>query len=487
MNHSSAKVVTRAEIATALRQLGLGAGDIVLLHSALSSIGAVEDGAAGLVGAFLDVLGPQGTLVVPTFGALGVVTDTVKTWPNAVSSVHPAASVAAVGAAARELCAEHWKAELAHGPDTPYTRIADKGGYVCLLGVDQDRNTTLHTVEELLRLPYLKTTAEKTFDTPEGKVTKSWPFFPGPHRDFIGVDRALRERGLMTMGRIGDAVVRLVRSRDLIERVQAMVEQDPALFLCDNPACDDCVLQRADLRRHQLKRESFQAAVSASLAGRYAQEIADVVWRAGFAAVELDSIEGRPVSTAPRGKVTDAAAVLRKAGLAITALRLPAAVDDIRPMADLARECGVSRLIIPLSSQAAAHVRTASEAQVNVSFVNLGVSSQLASRLLVELRDTGLTPCVTFNAANFARAGEKPFLSSYKQKLRRFVDQLDIEDATFAGCPTDLARGNAEIKEMMSILRCANFPGVFCLTGANRAVSNLTTVAARFMTLLREM
>ena len=42
------------EIVKALRSLGLGRGDIVLLHSSLISLGYVEGGADAVIKAFLD-------------------------------------------------------------------------------------------------------------------------------------------------------------------------------------------------------------------------------------------------------------------------------------------------------------------------------------------------------------------------------------------------------------------------------------------------
>ena len=137
--------MTKSDIVRDLRALGLRTGDAVLLHSSLSSIGRVEGGAGTVVDAFLEVLGDTGTLAVPAFGKLGVIAEAVKTHPRVVRSVHPMAAVAAIGASAEAFCRDHWKAELAHGLDTPYTRIADAGGYVCLLGADQDGNTAPRT------------------------------------------------------------------------------------------------------------------------------------------------------------------------------------------------------------------------------------------------------------------------------------------------------------------------------------------------------
>ena len=50
-----------------MRSLGLGRGMILLVHSSLRSLGSVGDRAETLFGALRDVIGPEGTIVVPTF------------------------------------------------------------------------------------------------------------------------------------------------------------------------------------------------------------------------------------------------------------------------------------------------------------------------------------------------------------------------------------------------------------------------------------
>ncbi len=479
--------ITRREIAEGLRALGLSEGDRVILHSSLSSLGTVAGGADAVVDAFLDVLGASGTLLVPTFGALGVIPDAVKARPDAVHSIHPLASVAAIGAEAESFCRDHWKAELAHTEDTPYLRLAEAGGWVCLLGVDQDRNTMLHTAEELLRLPYLKETDAKTFDTPEGEVTRSWPFFPGPHRDFIGLDRLFRSRGIMRMGRIGGSVVRLIPAKELVEIATAAGRADPAFVLCDNPACRDCVRQRAELRRVRFAKESFALTASAALAGRYPEEIADACALAGIDRVELDFLKGLPLTRLEPEAIRRAVSTFDEAGLTVSALRAATVPDDPESLLQTAREAGIGRVVIPLSGEAARHARVSQEAGVAVRFVNTHLGSRDASRILQELNAAGLGSDFCFHAANFARAGENPFLGSYKQKLRRHVESLEISDALYAGPARPLARGNAEIKEMVSILRAASFRGEMILGADNTACGTLEEAARAFEHLLDTM
>lgn len=479
--------MTSADIAAGLRQLGLQEGDLVLLHSSLASLGQVEGGADAVVEAFLDVLGGTGTLLAPVFEpGLGAIAEAIDRHPRAVRSVQPLACVAAIGPNAGELCRDHWKAATAHAQDTPFMRLADKGGYVCLLGVDQDRSTTLHTAEALLGLPYL-TKETRSFPTPEGQATKSWAFFPGPHRDFIGLDPLLRRSGRMKMGKIGQAVVRLIRSRDLIELAVEAGRKIPTLFLCDNPNCPDCTAQRARLRKARFQGESFTVVASAVLAGQFTEEIAVHCDEAGISAVELDGLQGRPLSMAKAAAIVEAVRVLESKGLRVVALRAPAVSAFVFELIRLAGETRVQRVVAPLCQQALGFSAAAKDAGVRISFFNGDLDSESCSQVLLSLRDQGLPAGFTFNGANFARCGEMPFLFSYKKKLRRFVDQLDLEDGTYDGRPQCLARGNAEVKEMISILRCASFAGHLTLTAGNRPTATLVEAAARLEFLLESM
>ena len=480
-------MLTQTDIAAGLRELGLKAGDIVLLHSSLASLGKVEGGAEAVRDAFLSVLGEAGTLVVPIFEpGLGLITEAVNNHPRAVRSVHPLACVAAIGNDAAELCAHHLQAETAHAHGTPFMRIAEKGGYVCLLGVDQDRNTTLHTAEALLRLPYL-TAETRSFPTPEGETTRSWAFFPGPHRDFIGLDPLLRASGRMKMGKIGKAVVRLIKSQDLIQIALEAGKQDPAFVLCDNPNCPDCIDQRAKIRQDFFKRESFTIVASATLAGQFAEEIAARCREAGIPAVELDALRARPLAMLKPRVIAKAISTLREEGSQVVALRSSAVSNRILDLIQLAREHQVPRIIAPLSCEAAAYATAAKAADISISFFNSDLDSDTCSGILAQLRDQGLPAGFTFNGANFARCGELPFLVSYKKKLRRFVDQLDVVDGTYDGHPQPLACGNAEVKEMISILRCASFSGHMTLAAGNRQSGTLAQAAARFQALLQDM
>jgi len=470
-----------------LVSMGLKKGDTVLAHSALAAIGKIEGGGETLLQAFLEVLGKTGTLAVPTFGKLGKFTEITGAHPRAVRSIHPLASVAAIGRDAKEICADHWKAETAHAENTPYMRIAEKNGYVMLLGVDQDRNTTMHTVEAMLQLPYLDE-MEKTFETETGrKVQGKWKYFPGPHRDFIGLDRLLRDSGKMKIGKIGNAVTRLIRSRDLIKIILEEGKRDPAFVLCKNPNCDDCVKQRAKINSHVLSLESFYTATSSALAGKYVPEILENMEMAGIKNIELDYLNGMPVNALSIDKVAEAVKEIKKAGVNIISLKMQCVPDNFNDFIEFAVKTSIPKIVIPLTEHIRDELKFAAKKKVKISLYNSHVSSSKATEIISTLKEDGFTVGFAFSPANFAAVGEKPFLFSINKKLCRSIDQLYIGDATFSGTPEILAHGNSEIKELVSKLRCASFSGHMIFSGENRHRENLKNTTERFINLIRNM
>ncbi|NMA43329.1 MAG: AAC(3) family N-acetyltransferase [Oligosphaeraceae bacterium] len=475
------------KLVSALRQAGLRAGDIVLLHSSFLSLGDLACSPESAVDAFLQVLGKKGTLIVPIFGALGILTEVVKKHPEAVLSDVPLGNIAAIGFKAKEICADHWQCETVHGEGSPYLKIAELGGLVCLLGVDQDRNTSLHSAEALLRLPYL---SDKTASasTPDGKTrSKTWKFFPGPHRDFIGLDRYFRQAGIMQATRVGNAVLRLIKAKEMLQLCQELGAKDPAFVLCDNPACADCVRQRAAIFQDRIEQqESFKLAASARLAGNYVPEIIDKLHGCGLKYLELDFLQGRSIINLSPEKLQAAVAEFSAAGINISALRLEFVPGDPEKILALLEAADIKRLIMPLPHDTEM-LDALAENRIDSALSNSVEGSAGCKRRFVSLAAKFACSAV-FNPVNFVRANEKPFLQSWR--IGRFIKnigQLDIVDATWNLCSTRLARGNAEIKELISILRCHHFSGFFTLGGGAVYPGDLKQAVQDFSDLLDNM
>ncbi|MFI7295806.1 aminoglycoside N(3)-acetyltransferase [Streptomyces sp. NPDC050121] len=182
-------LVTRDTLTAGLRALGVEPGEILLVHSSLSSLGWVCGGAVTVVRATLDALGPEGTLVVPaqtgdlsdpavwrnppvpeewwetiraTMPAydplvtpslgVGVIPETVRTWPGALRSAHPQTSFAALGARAAEVVDGH-APNCRLGEHSPLARLEKLGARVLLLGAGYDTCTSFHLAEYRIPAP----------------------------------------------------------------------------------------------------------------------------------------------------------------------------------------------------------------------------------------------------------------------------------------------------------------------------------------------
>ncbi len=216
----------RERLAQDISGLGLGRGDVVLVHSSLKAVGWIEPDTSALVEAFRDVLGESGTLVAPTLvpalrglrplfdlhespSEMGTLTEIVRKWPGARRSDHPTHSVAAIGRLAGSITASHGQA---HGPnspwgpkalgfDTPWDRLREMNAWVLLLGVGFNRCTILHHAQARYKQEHLGITKE----TP-------WPDF-----DFALMGEYLESAGIVRSGAIGNATCKLARAGDIIE------------------------------------------------------------------------------------------------------------------------------------------------------------------------------------------------------------------------------------------------------------------------------
>lgn len=177
---------TRAGLRADLERLGIGPGDTVMAHAALRRVGPMLDGPDTLVGALLDAVGVDGTILAYTdwqaryeellgpdgrvpgawrphvapFEARasraargnGALPEFLRTWPGALRSANPGASVAALGARAEQLTADH-PLDYGYGEGSPLAKLVAAGGKVVLVGAPRDTITLLHHAEHLAQLP----------------------------------------------------------------------------------------------------------------------------------------------------------------------------------------------------------------------------------------------------------------------------------------------------------------------------------------------
>jgi aminoglycoside 3-N-acetyltransferase len=254
-DYRSLPPITVEEIARDLRALGVRAGDTLLVHSAMSRIGHVQGGAPAVVDGFLHVLGPGGTLAVPTFpfkgsmfgyvksdpdfdadetpSLMGAISEAVRRWPGALRSLEPTHPVAALGPQAQFLIEDHVHAQGScdvHSPLYRLTQVATGASWVLLLGVDFRNCTLLHTAEEIARVPFVDFETRYRLRGRCGRSAYAMSIYchSTPLRpNFPAIEPVLRERGRLTIGKIGQAECRLARATDVLSTALEALVRDP--------------------------------------------------------------------------------------------------------------------------------------------------------------------------------------------------------------------------------------------------------------------
>ena len=127
----------------------------------------MDRGPQGLIEVLRAALGDGGTLVMPSMTddddhpfdprntpcpGLGATANSFWQLPEVLRSDRPHA-FAAMGPLAERITAPH-PLSPPHGPDSPVGRVHELGGYVPLVGVGHDANTTVHLAEYMSGVRY---------------------------------------------------------------------------------------------------------------------------------------------------------------------------------------------------------------------------------------------------------------------------------------------------------------------------------------------
>lgn len=242
----------RKELGASLRQVGLKSGDTVFVHSSLKALGPVEGRADAVLDAFLDVLRPDGHLIVPTHSwatvndlqpvfhqthtpsTVGVLTNKVRLMSGTFRSLHPTHSVAALGPRAEIFCAGHELDDTPCSPRSPYARLCDWNGKVVLLGVDLRRCTLFHCFEEMAGEaatlgiePQIRYLIRADGSELQIHYRGHWGH-TSDHYD--RVEGALLAEGIMTKTPLGQGEIRVLDARKAKNYLVPLLQKDPRFF-----------------------------------------------------------------------------------------------------------------------------------------------------------------------------------------------------------------------------------------------------------------
>jgi aminoglycoside 3-N-acetyltransferase len=240
--------VTHEQLVHDFVELGVGARQTLLVHSSLRSVGWVDGGAGAVARALLEVLGPDGNLVVPastetnsmtshkhreriadmtseqvkqyrdemppfdqdtTESGAGAIAEAVRKRAGAVRSGHPQSSFAAIGPEADYLMADH-QLECHLGEESPLGKLYKKRARVLMIGVGYRSCTAFHLAEYRYRPDPPEQTYACVITEAGERKWKSYHDVVLDDREFEEIGKALEAELVLEPRYVGKAECRLL-------------------------------------------------------------------------------------------------------------------------------------------------------------------------------------------------------------------------------------------------------------------------------------
>lgn len=258
-----------------LESMGLKGDETILIHSSMKSIGEVDGGADTVLDAWMEYF-KDGLLLLPTHtwktvnadnpvynpyttpSCVGLLTNMFMKRDGVIRSLHPTHSMSGYGKNAAEYLAGE---EYNNTPCTPggcYDRLKEVGGKVLLVGVGHERNTYIHSVEEVLNVPNrlsdmpmelvieLQEESNNSGKLPPYNRDDGWKKHTDnklcrkvyvrkhynaqqPHisEDFVKLNKIFLDRGVVRKVKFGDADSLLCDAKGMFNIVRQVIAPDP--------------------------------------------------------------------------------------------------------------------------------------------------------------------------------------------------------------------------------------------------------------------
>jgi len=231
-----------------LRRLGVEKGDVLNIHSSFDRFEGFRGSVLDVIRTLQEAVGPEGTIFMPTMpfpgsatdfvlsgqildvrrtpSRMGLITEVFRRMGGVVRSVHPTHACAAWGRLAEELTRDHEKAKTPCGHPSPYSKLAEHGGKVLLLGTGVRTITYFHYVEEVVEnlMPFSPfTTEEFTLQTrnKEGElvttVTRLYDQKWALRRYLVPLENELKRKKQWRTARVGGLVSTLIGAEEILQ------------------------------------------------------------------------------------------------------------------------------------------------------------------------------------------------------------------------------------------------------------------------------
>ena len=247
LDKSKGNIFSKDDLLKAFHHIGIVADDTVLVHASLSQIGFVENGAKDVVVALLESVGKSGNVLMPNSpnakyqldyiqqldyfdvanspSKLGAISEYFRKLPEAIRSAHPTEPVSCIGLNATYFVGTHFGNLTPYNENSPFFKVAEKGGKILYLGVTFDNaGTSLHCVEDAIddfKFPvYFATEFVAKVKFTDGTMGEMKTLVHNPEqskkRKCDGLIPLLEEKGVLVKVKIGNADSLLVDAKGMM-------------------------------------------------------------------------------------------------------------------------------------------------------------------------------------------------------------------------------------------------------------------------------
>jgi aminoglycoside 3-N-acetyltransferase len=262
-------IITKQDLIDVFGRLGLRRGMEVMFHSSLKSLGFVVNGPLDVIDALMEVVGEEGTLLMPSHtGQLtdpqgwknppispefvetvrqcmhpfdpritpirnrGVIPQTFLTYPGVKRSSHPLNSVIAKGANAEYFTSVH-ELHSSEGLTSPIGRLYERNGYVLLLGVTLARCTAIHLAEFIADIPYLKKNTLKVLVQGKGGQNEFVRLerYPGDSENFDKIRRDIKDQNIFKVLDFGNGKLIFFPIKPVVDFAVVRLREDGEYLL----------------------------------------------------------------------------------------------------------------------------------------------------------------------------------------------------------------------------------------------------------------
>ena len=235
-----------------IRNMGIKEGDDILIHMSYKSMGHIEGGFDTFLSALKSSVGDKGTILFPTLSYrfvtvdnpvfdikithsnVGAFSDYFRVADGVKRSMHPTHSVSAYGYRRDEYIKNHYLDNEPVGENSPFAILPELGGKVLMIGCGIKCNTSMHGVEEYVKVPYILSTKTREYtliDYDDIVVRKDYYY----HDMILGHNRSQRYDRLYDLmefkkGNILNAESYLIDAKAMWETGVSKMKNDPYYF-----------------------------------------------------------------------------------------------------------------------------------------------------------------------------------------------------------------------------------------------------------------